>query len=679
MLILVSERVIRLGITTQITEGVMKSPIVLLEGLLHDCERLNPDVEGLKRDLITLKKRFESEGYGFLTVALPAYDAALVRGLSTGKFACPPGLSMVRGGAIPKLFSGMLCKIFEPSTGTLKEDADLGVVKMLRNILLLHKKTQLSPENEDFLHRKAEDEFYQCDVQASQVILPDRHEHHIGRVAKLILNTLQQKDVQNAVYRHGPGSVEEGYRANQKWRALSDDLSTGRFDTSNSFGFDVQTQAHVRYSKARSTRSLPVHQILWDELSHGLSGACGGLLGRKPKRVRLFDEASRRSARLVTVAKNSTSRRTITIEPMQHQFVQQGLNILLRQAIDECRILRNCLALTDQGANQKLALEGSQYDNWATIDLKSASDLLSVKLVEAVFGPQGQFFDLMMDCRSPSVYSDRKEATRLGKFAGMGNALTFPVQSVCFAVVCIAAILDVEGKSPNYWNVRRASRRIRVYGDDIIVDTAYAHQCVDWLHIVGLKVNVKKSFLEGNFKESCGVDAFRGVDVTPLYLRHRPDENSTDPSIIAGLVSLSNAMWLEGLYKASTCLRDEVEGRLGRALPLVSRQSGLLGWHSRVDSSSVHKWCKRTHQFLVRASGLRSVKRVDRLNGYAALLKYFCNATSVPEGKASLATRLGYLWPREGSEVDHLESTPIRFKSRITSSWVPVRVLLTGN
>nr|URG15061.1 MAG: RNA dependent RNA polymerase [Leviviridae sp.] len=659
-------------------EDVMKSPIALLEGLRHDCQRLNPDVEGLERDFETLKERFENEGYGFLTVALPALDEALLLGLSSGKFACPTGFKKIRGGAIPRLFSGMLCEVFEPSTGILKEDVDFGVLKMLRNMLRFFKKMRLEPENEELLHRKAVDEFYQCDVRAGQVIIPDRHAHHLGRVAKLLLNTLNSKDVENATYRHGPGSVEEGFRANQKWSALSNALRSGTFDGSN-FGLDVQTHHATRF---RSSDLFRLSSLDKPKDGKKLPDRCGygedGLRRPSLRSVPLFDGTSRRSAKLITVLKNSTSRRTITIEPMLHQFIQQGLNILLREAISECRILRNCLALTDQSLNQEKALEGSQNDNWATIDLKSASDLLSVKLVENVFGHHGQFFDHMMDCRSPQVYSDRKEAEFMRKFAGMGNALTFPVQSICFAAVSIAAILDSEGLSPTYWNCRRASRHIRVYGDDIIISRKYAHQCVNWLEVVGLKVNAKKSFLEGNFKESCGVEAFRGVDITPLYIKHRPDDGSTDPSIIAGLVSLSNHSWMEGLYAVSTCLKDEVERRLGMPLPLVSRESGLLGWHSRVDSSNAHKWCKRTQQLMVKAVALAPIKKRDVIDGYAALLKYFCSAKSQTEGDTKFASRIDHLFPPAGDRSDHLNSTPMRFKSRIRSSWVPVRVLLTG-
>lgn len=639
----------------------MKSPIDLLESLFLDLKRLNPDVKGLERDFVTLEKRYEDEGYGFLTVALPALDSAVLNGLSIGRFACPPGFKPIRGGAIPKFLSGMLCNVFEPSSGVLKDQVDDCVLKSVRNLLMFFKKMKLSPEHEEILHVKAVSTFYECDEVAGSVVIQSRILCHLQRVAKVILPTLETKLGDNMTFKHGPGGVEEKLCSNQKWEELSKGLVKGLFDL-DAYGFDVQTHRHFIYtdSRLREMTAPPREGTAFE-------------VHRKPIQLSLFDEPTRSCARLVTVLKNSSARRTITVEPMLNQFVQQGLNNALREAIPECAILRNSLALSDQTANQKLALEGSLTDEWATLDLKSASDLLSVKLVEAVFGSHGLFLDHILDCRSKEIYSDQKDRSPLLKFAGMGNATTFPVQSVCFAAISIAAILDSWGLSPSYRNCLRASRLVRVYGDDIIIAREHARQCVNWLHACGLTVNSKKSFLEGNFKESCGVDAFRGIDITPLYIKHCPATPSTDPNIIAGFVSLSNHLWMEGLYSASTALKEEVESRLRRTLPLVRKESGLLGWHSRIDSTNAHKWCKRTHQLLVRALALAPVYRSDPISGYAALLKYFVTSRVDGEGQGSLANYLGRILYPMDKDPDHLSRTPIRFKSRIKSTWVPAR------
>lgn len=621
----------------------MKSPTVLLECLLDDFERLSPGVKGLDRDVITIKKRYEDEGDGFLTIALPSLDQALCRGLASRRFTCPPGFKKAKGKAIPAFLQGMLCKIFEPFTGLLLADPDLGVLKDVHTLLRCMKKVVLPNEREEKLHAEAVAGFYRTDKTASEVEIPSREDHLIGHVSRFILHSLHKKDTQDVTYKHGPGAVEEGFSSNQKWRELYE-----------SVGDDgpIPDWAGILdfYNPGRLVRNnLPQGPDLFSTNRSGsLQGANSDRDGLRDRQLRLG------SARLISVAKNSTSRRTITIEPMLNMFLQQGLNLVLRDSIKECRVLGNCLALTDQSRNQILALEGSLTDEWATLDLKSASDLMSLKLVKSVFRYHPQFLEMMIDCRSSFVKCGDEPLLTLGKFAGMGNALTFPLQSVCFAVICIAAIHDVWGKKPTYMSVELASRQIRIYGDDIIVKREYANQVVTWLHQVGLMVNVEKSYLEGNFKESCGVDAFMGVDITPIYLGTIPGkmQTSASPSDIAGLIAASNHMWLQGLYKASTALKEHVESLLGERLPLVSSKSGALGWHTRQEAVTVHKYCRNLHKPLVRTFALATIKRRDRLDGYGALLK-------------SLTT------PLLGRSVDHLESTPIRFKHRLVRRWVP--------
>lgn len=682
----------------------MKSPIALLDSLFDDFERLNPGVKGLRRDLETAKRRFIHEGENFLTLALPALDSALLRGLDEGRFTCPIGFKKIRGGAIPVFLQGMLCEVFDAKTGLLKETVEYGVLRDIHMFLLFFKKAQMGPDDEEILHQKAVSEFYQCDDTASQVVIPDRHDRHLDHVCRTILLTLHKKDLEDeSIYKHGPGAVQESYSANQKWVALYRELRDfvhvpQWFGHTNILFMDCESSRKARdavhadssgglFCLSESSLRLDVRgagkSVRDTEADLGLQtergvnsrdgqsyGVFPSSLGDGATEVAAETQTTQfrprgASAKLISVLKNSSSRRTITVEPILRQFLQQGLNTVLRKAITECRILRNCLALTDQSKNQILALEGSQNRKWATIDLKSASDLLSQKLVKIVFRHHPDFLGCLMDSRSPFVYTDGSNdaSVPLGKFAGMGNATTFPVQSICFAVVGIAAILDGMGLKPNHWNVLRASRLLRVYGDDIIVHSDHAHQVVKWLHDVGLKVNVKKSFLEGNFRESCGTDAFRGVDITPLYIRYWPHQIVEGPKVCAHFVSLSNHLWLQGLYATSNLLKDLVEEQLGSALPLVSSQSGSFGWVSRQDAVHPHKWCTKSHQFLTRTFALIPVKIRDRLDGYPALLKFFNTGRT---GKP------GFFYdPIQGREKDHLERTTKRYQTRLVRRWVP--------
>ena len=670
-------------------------------------------MKGLKRDFITLTERFDHEGFGFLTKTLPSLDEALLLGISTRRFACPVGFARVRGGTIPRFLSGMFCKVFEPITGELVEPIDLCVLTDLHQLLRFFKKTRLDAADEDLLHQKALREFYQCDGVAARVEIPDRHGHLIGRVSRLVLNNLNSKEIENAIYKHGPGAVNEGFKGNQKWAAL--DGAVRNDDFGHAYGIwgswyydedlrlrhgikSVRPTAFCRNGRIQeprarilsaalrqgslrslddaSTRSLPRFRV---SVRHdGGSRSTGTALLVYTHQVADADVglASSRSAKLTSVLKNSTSRRTITIEPLLKQYVQQGLSSMLKDSINECRILRNCIALTNQGLNQELALVGSQYDNWATLDLKSASDLMSLRLVETIFGHHADFYQHVVACRTPTVQAKGYPDLEIGKFAGMGNALTFPIQSVCFAVVCIAAILSSEGVNPTYRRVLRAARRLRIYGDDIIVESQYAHQCVDWLQSAGLRVNTKKSFLTGYFKESCGLEAYKGTVITPSYIKDRPDLNDAPPNVIDGFISLSNALWLRGYYRTATGIQHMVESQLRMRLPLVKMNSGSFGWHTRLDASSPHKWCRRTHRFLTRTLALAPIKRDDKLDGSAALLKCLSmksdDQTFTRDGIQKDQTRvLRNLFPEPlALDKDHLSRSTMRYSYRIARRWV---------
>lgn len=587
----------------------MKSPIDLLSSLMTDVKRLEPGVKGLDRDLVTIKSRYKHEGMSFLTHTLPSLYNAFVRGLADSRFTCPPGFRKVRGGAIPRLFSGMLCEVFDTITGDLKVDASLSMVKAICETLQLFKKLTLRDDLIETLDRSAKSKFFKDEETVQKGCSLDERELFIlDRVCRMILPNLDAFDIRELPCKHGPGAVAESVTANQKWSVVS-----SYSWMLEEFGFDIHT---------------------W-------------ITSQSPQTLQQQSLSS--SAKLITVPKNSTSRRTITIEPILKQFLQQGYNQVLRENITKCKVLNQCLALTDQTANQKLAIDGSLTGKWSTIDLSSASDLLSKKMVELVFKHRPVFLDGILNCRSSHVSCDGRHE-EIEKFAGMGNATTFPVQSVVFAVLAICAQID--GKFPTYGRVVRAARRVRVFGDDIIVPADTSHQVVHWITAAGLTVNHRKSFLVGNFKESCGVDAFRGVDVTPLYVRHHPMTLSLRvPSTIAHYVSLCNQAWLRGLYALSARFQAIAEEAIGSPLPLVTSNSSVLGLVSRQEAYSVHRWNEKLQRPELRGLSLSTVYRKDKIDGYAALLK--CQ-----------------LSPFLNEDKRHLERSPVRFLNKAYKRWV---------
>jgi hypothetical protein len=623
----------------------MKSPVVLLQYLLTDVKRLEPDVKGLDRDIITIKARFEHEGIGFLSNALSTLCDALDQGLALGQFSCPSGFARIRQGALPKLFQGLLREVFECKTGSLKEAPNIGAIKCLREVLRFFKKVRLANTRSEELHKKACRTFWETDGELSGGTIPPNSHYLLSRVAGYALTGLYTFKPSDAKPRHGPGAVLEGLAPNQKWSEAARALTQCEDEGYSEYEFDC----FLASSRSENRDYVP------DDMP-GIKSRRIETTGFVPGVPSKGNPSGDRMAKLITVPKNASSRRTITVEPLMNMFVQQGLNTILRDEITKCRILRQCLALTDQSENQRLALEGSRTGKWATLDLSSASDRLSNKVVEIVFGKKASFFRAMQECRSTHVFEvGSNQLFRLEKFAGMGNALTFPVQSVVFALIAITAILIEWGKHPTYWNVKRASRLVRVYGDDIIVQTGYVRQVTSQLESFGLKVNQMKSFSVGNFRESCGLDAFRGYDVTPIYVKAELSEPQLDASSAKGLVDLSNACWMRGLYTLANGLQEIVERQLHTVLPLITRKSGGLGVHSRQDSCVSHRWNHMLHRYEYRTYAVDSLKRRDLLSGPGALLKSF-------------------LTPLIERGSGHLERSNVRFKTRLRLRWFPVEI-----
>jgi hypothetical protein len=495
---------------------------------------------------------------------------------------------------------------------------------------LVFKKLIYSESHEETLHKAAVDEFTLCDSVLPDDITSTENDYYLERVSKMALQGLNKYDPRELKPKHGPGNVAEGYSPNQKWNGLIADMVL--YDSYSSYyGFDVTV-----FRGADDQRKISSFLTAEDGTNFNV-----------PTGI----------ARLISVPKSAVARRTISMEPVLKQFIQQGLNTVLRDSISRCPILHECLALTDQSRNQVAALEGSRTGELATIDLSSASDRLSLLLVEKVFSSKSLFLEGLKDSRSSCITFDEKGFT-LKKYAGMGNATTFPVQSVAFALLAICCILKQDGSKPTFWNCKRASRLLRVFGDDITIPSKYVASLDNWLTFYGLKINHKKSFSTGFFRESCGVDAFHGRDVTPIYVKAWPTLQTEKSSLVPHLVSVANSFYNRGLYAAAACVEQEVESLVGK-LPLVSKRSEGLGWHSRDDTNILQKWDGKLHRFVFRTLVVKGTRVPDKLNGHAALLKSLMGLEA-KKGDSFLVR-----------DSKNLESSPKRFRNRLRWRWLP--------
>lgn len=208
-----------------------------------------------------------------------------------------------------------------------------------------------------------------------------------------------------------------------------------------------------------------------------------------------------KGSRITTVPKSAKTDRVIAIEPCMNMFIQKGIGKLIR-----LRLKRVGIDLDDQSLNQRLAFE-AYSSNLATIDLKAASDSISLKLVESLLPPD--WYEAMLHCRSEvGTLPDGTEHS-FEKISSMGNGYTFELESLIFWGLC-RAVQQLSDDS---------DRRLGVYGDDLILDRRFAPKLIEVLSYCGFDCNKEKTFLDGNFFESCGKHYFKGVDVTPVYVK----------------------------------------------------------------------------------------------------------------------------------------------------------------
>lgn len=217
--------------------------------------------------------------------------------------------------------------------------------------------------------------------------------------------------------------------------------------------------------------------------------------------------------KVTTVPKNYKIDRLIAIEPDWNAFLQHGVGSMIRRRLQRVGVLRP----DAQDVNRALARLGSWTGSLATLDLRGASDCISLALCESLL-PEDWYrvvYDLRSDQGSLGPLTITYE-----KVSSMGNGFTFELETLLF----YALVLAVVGRS----NVDRIS----VYGDDIICPSEHAAAVTSLLEAVGFEINSDKSFSSGPFRESCGGHFWQGKDVTPFYIRKRL--NTVGDAIVLG-------------------------------------------------------------------------------------------------------------------------------------------------
>lgn len=344
-------------------------------------------------------------------------------------------------------------------------------------------------------------------------------------------------------------------------------------------------------------------------------------------------------AKLCAVPKDHSKPRLITVEPASHQFLQQGLMRWFRKNLPSH--LRIAIDFQSQDPSRDLVLESSRTGEMMSVDLSSASDLLSLWTVERAFSGNLTILRALHAVRTRTVrnatgFAPDKVGILLRKYAGQGNATTFPVQSCIYACCAIAALIYQERGSCTRITKRMlksAARKVRVYGDDIILPSSAGPWFSEILSFLQLRINWDKTHKEGHFRESCGMDAYMGYDVTPLYLQSLAPIASRGKHIPQNLVSwmdVCNNAYRKGLWSLSWELWCSVPMKYRRLIPCSREPQECVTLFTYTNSASFQfsRYSYTLQRLEVRSIVSTSREVREERNSPMSLLQWFVEGPS---------------------------------------------------
>lgn len=265
--------------------------------------------------------------------------------------------------------------------------------------------------------------------------------------------------------------------------------------------------------------------------------------------------------RFTTVPKDCTKDRGIAVEPSLNSYFQLAYGRAIRKRLRHAGVnLRD-----GQTIHRQVACEASITGAFATIDLSNASDTVSKVLVELLL--PHDWYTVLSELRSPTTLIGGNVVT-LEKFSSMGNGYTFELETAIFLAIALAVRNLWRTRNPDIQKVSPGNG-IWVYGDDIIVPTFLAEDVLGALKYLGFKPNEDKTFISGDFRESCGGDYFRGVDVRPFFLKEFPSEPQHYIAMANGIRRMGRANDLSNprrsyLHRAWLCVLDFIPVHIRR-------------------------------------------------------------------------------------------------------------------
>jgi hypothetical protein len=531
------------------------------------------------RDQARLDSHVRANGIVTFVTDLPSAGKAFDRSLSAGKYngnasAFTAGTKLVK---VPKFLRGLFLLVFDVD-GLLKEDCDVQAIFFIRQLYAVAKKTSLrcgadkvaaevgqfisvdkelpkpeqfwsevGPSAEDMLQTYggfARSERYiqragslsSCEATMSTLL------GNLDKVSWLLCDSLGIYDPDENHFNHGPGVVSN---LESRWE--------------NKFSFTNWSD--------RLDHVYPVARYGFHSYASWADFVVNG-----PHEIGSNEPVSR----LIDVPKTYSKPRLIAAESSEQMWCQQNIKAHIYSSVDRSWV-GAFVKFDDQTLNQNLCLQGSLDGSLATIDLSAASDRVSCHVVGQFFRSNWSVLSALQATRTRYLQwqprgSQETTMIELNKYSTMGNATTFPVETLIFLGVTISACLTVRGIKPTLQNVRALQGEVSIFGDDIIVPEDCRALLVEALGVLDFKVNADKSFWEGNFRESCGIDSFRGCDITPAYWK-APIDGS--PGSLSRSIDTANNFYKKLLCHVVAYLDETILQHC--EVPLVRHDSGVGG------------------------------------------------------------------------------------------------------
>ena len=489
----------------------------LYKGIFSDLATFSSSKE-ISRDLQTFENRLKNEGITFCTSTLPSLGKAIYRSFETGSLNCPSNFRRTKGTTLPAFLRGLFSKVYEP-TGELKVQPCYRSLKAIVQVCFLVYKLELPYKRK--LREKVIQNFVEVESELKDLFI-DSTDHILDDARNIMTSIFKGFNPQNIEPRHGPGAVATGERFGEKWNF--------------------------------KTLYRNIHEVYpyWEYFLPSYRTAFTS--GEWYRNLNILDSGC---AKVHLVNKDSRGPRLISMEPLEYQFIQQGLGRSIVRWLERHQVTRGLVNFTKQSVNQKL----TYCKSYATLDMKEASDRVSLKLVKELFRDLPDLLEALCATRTDSTLLPDRTKISLEKFAPMGSALCFPIESAVF--FCLSEAVR------KHWRIKGYTF---VMGDDIVVPRKLAQYLFETFPRFGLKFNEDKCFIHGRFRESCGFDMFDDEFITPIRMRKCLPRSRKDATGLVSAVSLRNYLYQGGFYKAAEFL----EGMIMRLYPSGIATGGRL-------------------------------------------------------------------------------------------------------